>query len=180
MAFLNDIRGWFGQTKTSPLGEFLPEHIPGFLGSPYHRVASVIEKWCPLRDGGNVEEYPACLAEYFNTFSKDVLTSQEWQLAASMVVWPLLMSLKRLNITEEALTDENQLLHGHVEELERQVAILTGKKTNPIIPLQKLQNTSLEITGDPVQENPYKLDSVNESTKKSDCEAPLELDPFEI
>ena len=90
------------------------------------------------------------------------------------------MALNWLNITEAALTDENQLLCDHVEELERQVAVLRGKKPNPIIPVQKIQNISLEITGDPVQENPHELDSVNESTKRSDLEARLELDPFEI
>ena len=90
------------------------------------------------------------------------------------------MALNRLNITEEALTDENQLLRDRVEELERQVAILRGKKPNPIIPVQKIRNISLEITGDPIQDNPHELDSENESTKKSDLEAPLELDPFEI
>jgi len=57
---------------------------------------------------------------------------------------------------------------------------LRGEKPNPIIPVQKIQNLSLEITGDPVQENPHELDSVNGSTKKLDLEAPLELDPFEI
>ena len=57
--------------------------------------------------------------------------------AASMVVWLLLMALNQLNITEAALTDENQLLHDRVEELERQVAILRGKKPNPIILVQK-------------------------------------------
>ena len=30
------------------------------------------------------------------------------------------------------------------------------------------------------EENPHELDSVNESTKRSDLEARLELDPFEI
>ena len=90
------------------------------------------------------------------------------------------MALNRLNITEAALTDENQLLCDHVEELERQVTVLIWKKPNPIIPVQKIQNISLEITGDPVQENPHELDSVNGSTKKLDLEAPLELDPFEI
>jgi len=55
-----------------------------------------------------------------------------------------------------------------------------GKNPNPIIPVQKIRNISLEITGDPIQDNPHELDSENESTKKSDLEAPLELDPFEI
>ena len=90
------------------------------------------------------------------------------------------MALNWLNITEAALTDENQLLRDRVEELERQVAILRGKKPNPIILVQKIRNISLEMTGDPIQENPHELDSENESTKKLDLEAPLELDPFEI
>lgn len=59
-----------------------------------------------------------------------------------MVAWPLLMALNRLNVTEEALTDESQLLRDRVEELQRQVTILTGKKPNPIIPLQKIRNIS--------------------------------------
>ena len=71
------------------------------------------------------------------------------------------MALNRLNITEEILTDENQLLRDHVEELEKQVAILRGKKLNPVIPVQKIRNISLEITGDPIQDNPHELDSEN-------------------
>ncbi len=63
-----------------------------------------------------------------------------------MVLWPLLMALNWLNITEAALTDENQLLCDRVEGLERLVAVLRGKKPNPIIPLQKIWNISLEIT----------------------------------
>lgn len=90
------------------------------------------------------------------------------------------MALNQLNITEPALTDENQLLCDCVEKLERQVAILTGRKNHLIIPLHKILNISLNVTGDPVQGNPHKMDSVNEGTKRSDLEAPLELDPFEI
>ena len=52
------------------------------------------------------------------------------------------MALNRLNVTEEALTDESQLLRDRVEELQRQVTILTGKKPHPIIPLQKIRNIS--------------------------------------
>lgn len=180
MTFLNNFMGWFGRGKASPISEVLPGHIPGFLGSPYHGIACIIEKWGPLRDAGNVQESPARLAEYFSSPNKNVLTTRERQLAASTVAWPPLMALNRLNITEGVLTDENQLLRDRVEELERQVAILRGKKPNPIIPVQKIRNISLEITGDPMQESPHELDSENESTKKSDLEAPLELDPFEI
>ena len=69
------------------------------------------------------------------------------------------MALNQLNITEEALATENQLLRDHVEKLERQVTILMGKKPNSIIPLQKIRNVSLEVTVNPVQGNPHKMDS---------------------
>lgn len=46
-----------------------------------------------------------------------------------------------------------------VEKLERQVEILMGKKPNPIIPLWKIRNISLEITGDSVQGNLHKIDT---------------------
>lgn len=62
----------------------------------------------------------------------------------------------------------------------RQVTILMGKKANPVIPLQKILNISLEVTGDPVQGNPHKIVSVNEDTKRSDFEVPLNLDPCKI
>ena len=61
----------------------------------------------PLPDGGNVQESPARLAEYFNSLNKNALTTLERQLAASTVVWSLLMALNWLNITEAARTDEN-------------------------------------------------------------------------
>jgi len=41
------------------------------------------------------------------------------------------MALNQLNITEAALTDENQLLCDHVEELESQVTVLIGKNLIP-------------------------------------------------
>jgi len=126
MTFLNNFIGWFGQGKANPISEVLPGHIPGFLGSPYHRIACIVEKWGPLWDGGNGQESSACLADYFSSLKKNVLTTRERQLAASMVAWPLPMALNLLNITEAALTDENQLSCDRVEELERQVAILRG------------------------------------------------------
>jgi len=69
--------GWFGWGMSSPISEVLPGHILGFLGSPYHRIASIIEKWGPLQDGGNVQESPARLSEYSNSLSKNVLTTRE-------------------------------------------------------------------------------------------------------
>ena len=79
MTFLNNFMGWFGRGKASPISEVLPGHIPGFLGSPYHGIACIIEKWGPLRDAGNVQESPARLAEYFSSLNKNVLTTRERQ-----------------------------------------------------------------------------------------------------
>jgi len=31
-----------------PLDKTIPGHIPGFLGSPYYRLAVISEKWGPL------------------------------------------------------------------------------------------------------------------------------------
>lgn len=67
-----------------------------------------------------------------------------------------------------------------VEKLERRFTILTGKKLNLIIHLQKVWNISLESTGDPEQGNLHKIDSINKGTKMLDLEAPLEPDPFKI
>ena len=90
------------------------------------------------------------------------------------------MALNCLNITEEAQADANQLLNDSVEKLERQVAVLMGKKPNSIILLWKISNNCLEDHGGPVQGNLYKMDSVNEGTKRSDFEVPFGLDLFEI
>jgi len=30
------------------LDKTIPGHIPGFLGSPYYKLAAIIEKWGPL------------------------------------------------------------------------------------------------------------------------------------
>ena len=59
------------------MSEVLPGHIPGFLGSLYHGIACIVEKWGPLRDAGNVQESPARLAEYFSSLNKNVLTARE-------------------------------------------------------------------------------------------------------
>lgn len=39
--------------RSIPLNEILPVHIPGSLGSPYHGIVSITEKWGPLWDGRN-------------------------------------------------------------------------------------------------------------------------------
>lgn len=51
------------------------------------------------------------LDEYFCGLSKDTLLTKEPQLAISTMAWPLLMALNQLNVSEEALADENQLLY---------------------------------------------------------------------
>lgn len=90
------------------------------------------------------------------------------------------MALNQLNVSEEALADENQLLYDWVEKLERQITVLIGKKMNLVIPLQKVWNISSERTRDAEQGNAHKIDSINEGTKKLDLETFCGLDPFEI
>lgn len=51
------------------------------------------------------------LDEYFCGLSKDILITKEPQLSISIMSRPLLMALNQLNVSEEALPDENQLLH---------------------------------------------------------------------
>lgn len=76
--------------------------------------------------------------EYFRGLSKGTLITREPQLSISTVSWPLLMALNQGNMSEEALADENQLLHDRVEKFERQVTVLMGKKLNQVIPLKKV------------------------------------------
>jgi len=110
--------GWLGWGKTTPLNEILPGQILGSLRSPYHGIVSIIEKWSPLQDGGNICESPACIAEYFHSLSKDTVITRKQQSAASTVAWPPLMALDQFYVFEEALANENQLLHDRVEKLE--------------------------------------------------------------
>ena len=60
---------------------------------------------------GQYLSVPDLIAEYLYGLSKDILLTKEQQLAASTVAWPLLMALNQLNVSEEALADENQLLY---------------------------------------------------------------------
>lgn len=59
------------------------------------------------------------------------------------MIWPLLIALNWLNISEEALANENQLLCDQVEKLEQQVEILMGEKLHLTIPLQRLSQIHL-------------------------------------
>ena len=62
----------------------IPGQIPGFLGSPYYQLATIIEKWGPLRTMGNIS--PVRMTEYFQGLDRDILTTEERQLAASTEV----------------------------------------------------------------------------------------------
>lgn len=54
---------WFGWRKTDPLSEVLPGQILGFLGSPYHGIASIVEKWGPCQtEEMSRSPQPACLS----------------------------------------------------------------------------------------------------------------------
>lgn len=59
------------------------------------------------------------------------------------MIWPLLIALNWLNISEEALANENQLLCDQDEKLEQQVEILMGEKLHLTIPLQHLSQIHL-------------------------------------
>lgn len=41
----------------TPLDKTIPGQIPGFLGSSYYELVTIIEKWGPLRVTGNI---PSC------------------------------------------------------------------------------------------------------------------------
>lgn len=49
-AFLEGVAGWLGWGKSVPLVKELLRYILGFLVSPLYVLASIIEKWGPLRD----------------------------------------------------------------------------------------------------------------------------------
>lgn len=62
----------------------LPGHILGFLGSLWHRLTFVVEKWGP---------------------GKSVMIKKERQLVAPIVAQPPLMVLNVLNISEQNLEE---------------------------------------------------------------------------
>ena len=77
---------------------------------------------------GNIS--PFCMVEYFQGLDKDKLITKEWQLAASIVAWPLLNSLNQAEITANILESESQLLKNHIEKLKQELSILMEKKNN--------------------------------------------------
>ena len=98
-----------------PLDKMIPGQIPGFLGSPYYKLKTSIEKWGPLCVMGNIS--PFCMAEYFRGLDKDILyITKERQLVASTVVWPLLNALNQAEIRADTLESESQLLKNHIEK----------------------------------------------------------------
>lgn len=77
MVFLKNIIGWFGWDKTTPLDKIFSGYILGFLRFLYYGIATVIEKWGPLRNGGDTRESPTHLVEYLYSLSKDILITKE-------------------------------------------------------------------------------------------------------
>lgn len=78
----------------------------------------MIEKWGPLWDGDNIFESLVCMADYLHDFSKDILIKKEQQLAASAVVYLLLMALNQLGVSNNTLENRNQLLCDQSKKLE--------------------------------------------------------------
>ena len=105
-------------------------YIPGFLGSPYYGIDTVIEKWGPLWDGGDIFESLVCIAGYLHDFTKDIVIKKEQQLTASAVVWLLLMALNQLGISNNTLENGNQLLRDQIKKLECKMLCELGKKNN--------------------------------------------------
>jgi len=68
------------------------------------------KKWGLLKDWRNIASSLAHITAYFEGLGKRIMTNKKRQLAASTVAWPLLMTLKHLNMSEENL-EENHLLH---------------------------------------------------------------------
>lgn len=139
----------------------MPGHAPGFLGSLYYRITTVTEKWGPLWDRVNIYESPTHTVEYLCGLHKDNLVTKEWQLAVSVLAWPLLMwpwidlmyqiiSWKMRSVVMWLSQTTQTSCHNNRE-----------KKTNLTIPLKKVRNISLETTKAPEQVSPYHLDLVN-------------------
>ena len=127
--------------NATPLDKIIPGEIPGFLGSPYYELATIIEKWGPLRVMRNISLFR--MAEYFQGLEKDVLITKERQLAASTVAWPLLNALNQTEKRADALENRNQLLEDCIEKLEQELSILTGKKPTSHLPIGQVHNISI-------------------------------------
>ena len=118
----------FKGENTAPLDKIIPGQMPGFAGSPYYELSTIIEKWGPLCVVGNVSPYR--LADYFQGLGNGTLVTRERQFAASTVAWPLLNALNNAEIRNNTLVNENELLKDHIEKSEQELGILTGKKPN--------------------------------------------------
>ena len=70
---------------------------------------------------------PFPMADYFQGLHRDILITKERQLAASTVAWPLLHTLNQAEKRADTLDNENVLLRNHIEKLEQELNILTGK-----------------------------------------------------
>lgn len=76
----------------TPLEKTISGHIPGFLGSPYHKLVVIPDKWGPLQVCGNVSS-PSHIADNFRGLDKDIVITKEQQLDASTMTWALLNAL---------------------------------------------------------------------------------------
>ena len=68
------------------------------------------------------------MADHFHGLDKDILFTNEQQLAASTTARPFLNDLNQVELSDNTLENRNQLLHDHIEKFE-QLGILTGRKS---------------------------------------------------
>ena len=85
MSFLWGLYKQIGGRTIPALDKMITGQILGFLGSPYYKLVTIIEKWGPLQVIGNMS--PFCMVNYFQGLDRDILITKEWQLAASTVAW---------------------------------------------------------------------------------------------
>lgn len=62
------------------------------------------------------------------------------------MAWPLLNALNQAELSNNTLENENQLIHDHIEKLEQQLGILTGKKSSLTFLIKQVWNVALENT----------------------------------
>ena len=159
-----------------PLDKMIPGEIPGFLESPYYELATIIEKWGPLRVRRNISLFHT--AEYFQGLEKDVLITKERQLAASMVAWPLLHALNQAEKRADTLENENEMLRNRTEKLEQELNILKGKKKTTLHPLLG-QVRSVSVDNEQIFEATDLVEQGNKNSK-ADLEAPLMTDSLQL
>ena len=93
------------------------------------------------------------------------------------MAWPLLNALNQAEIRNNTLENENQLLRNHIEKLEKELGILTGKKPILHFPIGQICNVSIDN-----DQTPESTDCVEQENKNSkfDLEAPIVTDPLEV